>query len=120
MKIKLVLGALGLTALVGCVSTPTSSVSGNAANATAIEAHMQFLASDALAGRDTGSNEHEIASLYIATQLQALGLKPAGDNGSYLQRVPLRKARLVQDSAKFTLHTDGNNTELAWAKLMAV
>ena len=116
MKIKLVLGALGLTALVGCVSTPTSSVSGNAANATAIEAHMQFLASDALAGRDTGSNEHEIASLYIATQLQALGLKPAGDNGSYLQRVPLRKARLVQDSAKFTLHTDGNNTELAYPK----
>uniref|UniRef100_UPI0040483C26 M28 family metallopeptidase n=1 Tax=Rheinheimera sp. TaxID=1869214 RepID=UPI0040483C26 len=116
MKIKLVLGALGLTALVGCVSTPTSSVSGNAANATAIEAHMQFLASDALAGRDTGSNEHEIASLYIATQLQALGLKPAGDNGSYLQRVPLRKARLVQDSAKFTLYTDGNNTELAYPK----
>ena len=116
MKIKLVLGALGFTALVGCVSTPTSSVSGGAANATAIEAHMQFLASDALAGRDTGSNEHEIASLYIAAQLQALGLKPAGDNGSYLQRVPLRKARLAQDSAKFTLHTDGNNTELAYPK----
>ena len=116
MKIKLVLGALGLTALVGCVSTPTSSVSGAAANATAIEAHMQFLASDALAGRDTGSNEHEIASLYIAAQLQALGLKPAGDNGSYLQRVPLRKARLAQDSAKFTLHTDGRNTELAYPK----
>lgn len=118
MKTKLILAALSLSVVVSCAgtlpSTPVSSVSG--ASATAIEAHMQFLAADALAGRDTGSNEHEIASLYIATQLQALGLKPAGDNGSYLQRVPLRKARLAQDSAKFTLHVDGKNTQLSYPK----
>uniref|UniRef100_A0A486XUR0 Gll4423 protein n=1 Tax=Rheinheimera sp. BAL341 TaxID=1708203 RepID=A0A486XUR0_9GAMM len=115
MKLKRLLGALTLTTLAGCAANiPTSSTV--AANAAAIEAHMQFLAADALAGRDTGSNEHEIASLYIATQLQALGLKPAGDNGSYLQRVPLRKARLAQDSAKFTLHVDGVSTEMAYPK----
>ena len=117
MILKRLLTTAAITALVGCAgTTPTTSAPSVAANATAIEAHMQFLASDALAGRDTGSNEHEIASLYIATQLQALGLKPAGDNGSYLQRVPLRKARLAQDSAKFTLHVDGNSTALAYPK----
>ena len=117
MILKRLLTTAAITALVGCAgTTPTTSAPSVAANATAIEAHMQFLASDALAGRDTGSNEHEIASLYIATQLQALGLKPAGDNGSYLQRVPLRKARLAQDSAKFTLHVDGNSTALAFPK----
>ncbi|WP_166835931.1 M28 family metallopeptidase [Rheinheimera pleomorphica] len=117
MILKRLLTTAAITALVGCAgTTPTSPAPSVAANATAIAAHMQFLASDALAGRDTGSNEHEIASLYIATQLQALGLKPAGDNGSYLQRVPLRKARLAQDSAKFTLHVDGNSTALAYPK----
>lgn len=115
MRIKLMLAALAFA--VGCSgTTPTLPELPGAASATAIEAHMQFLAADALAGRDTGSNEHEIASLYIATQLQALGLQPAGDNGSYLQRVPLRKARLAQNSAKFILHVDGNNTALAYPK----
>ena len=116
MKIKFLVGAFALTTLAGCVVSPATKQVVLPASAAAIEAHMQFLASDALAGRDTGSNEHEIASLYIASQLQALGLKPAGDNGSYLQRVPLRKARLVQDSAKFTLHVDGNHTELGYPK----
>ncbi|MGP9802200.1 M28 family metallopeptidase [Rheinheimera sp. NSM] len=118
MKKNLIAGALAFTVIVGCAGTTASKpgTTVSAANAQAIEAHMQFLAADALAGRETGSNEHEIASLYIATQLQALGLKPAGDNGGYLQRVPLRKARLAQDSAKFTLHAAGKNTELSYPK----
>ncbi|MBU1311088.1 MAG: M28 family peptidase [Gammaproteobacteria bacterium] len=118
MKKNVFAGALAFSLVVGCASTTASKpgTTVSAANAQAIEAHMQFLAADALAGRDTGSNEHEIASLYIATQLQALGLQPAGDNGSYLQRVPLRKARLAQDSARFTLHVNGSSTDLAYPK----
>lgn len=118
MKLKLIATALTLSALTGCVGTAsqTSAVLAPAANAQAIEAHMQFLSADALAGRDTGSKEHEIAAIYIATQLQALGLKPAGENDSYYQRVPMRKARLAANSAKFTLHVDGKNTELSYPK----
>ncbi|MCD1600393.1 M28 family metallopeptidase [Rheinheimera aquimaris] len=118
MKIKLIVAALAFSAVTGCVSStaPKSAAVQPAASAKAIEAHMQFLASDELAGRETGSKEHEIASLYIATQLQALGLLPAGENGSYFQRVPLRKARLAQDSARFTLHVDGKDTELSYPK----
>ena len=118
MKTKLILAALSLSVVVSCAGTsPSATVSpASGASAGAIEAHMQFLAADALAGRETGSKEHEIASLYIATQLQALGLQPAGDNGSYLQQVPLRKARLAQESANFTLHVDGKNTQLSYPK----
>ncbi|WP_397472238.1 M28 family metallopeptidase [Rheinheimera sp.] len=118
MKFKLIVAALAFSAVTGCVSStaPKSAAVQPAASAKAIEAHMQFLASDELAGRETGSKEHEIASLYIATQLQALGLLPAGENGSYFQRVPLRKARLAQDSARFTLHVDGKDTELSYPK----
>jgi Zn-dependent M28 family amino/carboxypeptidase len=118
MKIKFIIAGLLIGAAAGCASTPTpvSSEMVNVASAQAIEAHMQFLAADALAGRETGSKEHEIAALYIATQLQALGLLPAGDNDSYFQRVPIRTARLAQDSARFMLHVDGKSTALSYPK----
>jgi Zn-dependent M28 family amino/carboxypeptidase len=118
MKFNHIASVLLCSALFGCATTPSSSdhKPSAGASAQAIEAHMQFLAADALAGRETGSKEHEIAALYIAAQLQALGLEPAGDNGSYFQRVPLRTARLSQDSARFTLHVDGNSTALSYPK----
>lgn len=55
----------------------------------ALKSHVMFLASDAMKGRDTGSPEYDIAAQYVAAQFYAQGLKPAGDNGSYLQHVPL-------------------------------
>ncbi|MAA93767.1 MAG: peptidase M28 [Rheinheimera sp.] len=73
------------------------------ARPAAIEAHLQFLASDELEGRDTGSRGHQIAANYIASQFQALGLAPAGDNNSYFQQVPLRSARVQQDSVKLSI-----------------
>ncbi|HSG51232.1 MAG TPA: PA domain-containing protein, partial [Rheinheimera sp.] len=118
MKYKFIVAAATISALSGCAGYQQDKASEikPAAQERAIEAHMQFLASDQLAGRETGSKEHDVASLYIATQLQALGLKPAAGNGSYFQQVPLRKARLVPDSAKFSLHVDGKTTELSFPK----
>src|SRR6202451_4543737 len=51
--------------------------------------HVRFLSHDLLEGRGTGQRGGDIASEYIATQFAEYGLKPAGDNGSYLQKVPL-------------------------------
>jgi hypothetical protein len=58
-------------------------------SADAYKSHVAFLADDLLQGRRTGSPGHEIAARYIAAQFMALGLKPGGDNGSYLQRFGL-------------------------------
>ena len=118
MKLSFVAAAMAIVAVTGCAGTAvqTGTPAKATANAKAIEAHMGFLAADVLAGRETGSKEHEIASAYIATQLQALGLAPAGDNGSYYQRVPMRKAYLDQKSARFVLHVDGKDTELSYPK----
>jgi Zn-dependent M28 family amino/carboxypeptidase len=52
-----------------------------------IAAHVRFLADDLLEGRGTGTRGGDIAASYIAAQFAQYGLKPAGDNGSYLQRV---------------------------------
>ena len=55
----------------------------------AMKAHVMFLASDAMKGREAGSAEYDIAAQYVAAQFYAAGLRPAGDEGGYLQRVPL-------------------------------
>jgi Zn-dependent M28 family amino/carboxypeptidase len=54
-----------------------------------IRGHVRFLSHDLLEGRGTGQRGGEIAAEYIATQFAQYGLKPVGDSGSYLQKVPL-------------------------------
>jgi Zn-dependent M28 family amino/carboxypeptidase len=52
-----------------------------------IRAHVKFLADDLLEGRGPGLRGSEIAAQYIATQFALYGLKPGGDNGTYLQQI---------------------------------
>ncbi len=59
----------------------------------AMKAHVVFLASDAMRGREAGSPEYDIAAQYVASQFYAAGLRPAGDDGGYLQKVPLTTFR---------------------------
>jgi Zn-dependent M28 family amino/carboxypeptidase len=54
-----------------------------------IRAHVRFLADDLLEGRGTGQRGGDIAAAYLATQFALYGLKPAGDNGTYMQKVPM-------------------------------
>jgi Zn-dependent M28 family amino/carboxypeptidase len=63
--------------------------SGPALNEDAIRARIKFLSSDLLEGRGTGARGGEIAANYIAAQMEALGLKGAGANGSFFQPVSL-------------------------------
>lgn len=61
-----------------------------AITAKRLEAHLEFIASDLLEGRDTPSRGLDLAAMYIASQLKLWGVKPAGDDGTYFQRVPIR------------------------------
>jgi hypothetical protein len=58
-----------------------------------IEAHVRYLASDELAGRFTGTENADRAARYIALVLERQGIEPAGDAGSFLQDVPMSRAR---------------------------
>jgi Zn-dependent M28 family amino/carboxypeptidase len=58
-------------------------------NPERIRGHVRFLSHDLLEGRGTGQRGGDIAAEYIATQFALYGLKPAGDNGAYLQKVPM-------------------------------
>lgn len=46
-------------------------------------------ADDSMGGRATGTVYHEKATAYIAAEAQRLGLRPAGDNGTYFQDLPM-------------------------------
>src|SRR5271155_5059493 len=54
-----------------------------------IRAHVRFLSHDLLKGRGTGQRGGDIAAEYIAPQFALYGLNPAGDNGTYMQKVPM-------------------------------
>jgi Zn-dependent M28 family amino/carboxypeptidase len=54
-----------------------------------IRADTKFLASDLLEGRGVGVRGGQLATEYLATQLELAGVKPAGENGTYFQAVPL-------------------------------
>ena len=57
-----------------------------------VRAHMEFLASDALNGRGSGTRDEWLAATYIAAQFRMWGLEPMGDEGGYVQRVELAGA----------------------------
>ena len=67
-----------------------------------IRAHTRFLALDLLEGRGPGKRGAELAAEYIATQFALSGVEPAGDNGTYFQRVPLMAVHTIEDKTKFS------------------
>ena len=72
------------------LSLPPAAVAAmNGISKENIETHVRFLSHDLLEGRGTGARGGDIAAQYIAAQFALYGLKPAGDNGTYLQKVPL-------------------------------
>ena len=68
----------------------------------AIASHIRFLADDLLAGRDPGTPGYDVAARYVASELQAIGLKPAGDSGTYFQKVPFVRGTSLSGSVEFT------------------
>jgi hypothetical protein len=54
-----------------------------------IRKHLQILGSDSFQGRRTGTPGGEMAARYIARQLESIGLKPMGEEGSFFQWIPM-------------------------------
>lgn len=80
-----------------------------------IRAHVKYLASDELEGRGVGTRGEKLATEYIASQLQSEGLKPAGDNGAYFQRVPL-VGSTTESSATLTISGKNGRVPLSFVK----
>ena len=82
--------------IAAAISAP--SVQAQSIDSLAIRAHTRFLADDALLGRGTGTEGERLAAAYIASQLERLGLRPAGSASSFLLPIPLRAAEVDPQS----------------------
>ncbi|MDH4459209.1 MAG: M28 family peptidase [Nevskia sp.] len=76
-------------------------------DAERIRSHVRFLSHDLLEGRGTGSRGGDIAAEYLATQFALAGLKPAGDDGSYLQKVRFAGSQTLDTSSLSFAPNDG-------------
>lgn len=90
----------------------------NAASPERFKGHMMLLADDLLAGRDTGSIGHDFASLYIASELQKMGVAPAGDNGSYYQVVPFKQSTIDMQSPSMVVSNGKESIEFEFMQNM--
>src|ERR1700693_1020819 len=77
-----------------------------------IRAHVKFLSSDLLEGRGMGQRGSDIAAEYIATQFALDGLKPAGDQGTYFQEVPMVSVSTLPDTTVSLVPKSGEPQQL--------
>ena len=81
-------------------------------DAQRIRAHVRFLSDDLLEGRGTGQRGGDIAARYIASQFEQLGLQPAGDDGTYLQKVDFSGVYTLHDTQVSLVSADGREMGL--------
>lgn len=59
-----------------------------------MKSHVHYLASDRMRGRNTPSPELDSCAAFIAREFASYGLKPVGDNSTYIQHFNVQRARL--------------------------
>jgi hypothetical protein len=75
-------------------------------------ARLAFLASDALQGRDTPSVGLEVAAQWLMSEHRRMGLKPAGEDGTFFQRWPYRQIRSDLDAAELRITGPASSLDL--------
>ncbi len=84
-------------------TAPAASASRKAAEgitAAQLKDYLTFVAADEMEGRDTPSRGLDITAKFIATLLARWGVKPAGDNGTYFQKIAMQRARVEAASTR--------------------
>ena len=107
--------AAGVCAAEGAAPFPAAVEQTAQANITraTLEAPIRYLASDALEGRGPGSRGDQLARLYLATELESLGLKPGGPNGQWQQ--PVEFVGLKSQFPKtWSFQGKSEHTDLTW------
>lgn len=73
------------------------------------------LSGDSMEGRDTGSEAYLRAADYVARRFRAAGLRPAGEEGTFFQKVPMHQVDLVPQGTSFgVVRKDGRRASLAF------
>ncbi|MDA3955066.1 MAG: M28 family peptidase, partial [Bacteroidales bacterium] len=73
--------------------------------------HLEYLSSDEVKGRDTGSEGFAVAADYVANEFKKNGLVPFGDENTFFQKVPLTKRSLIKSSISVQAVLNNNKVE---------
>jgi Zn-dependent M28 family amino/carboxypeptidase len=84
---------------------------GDVADGKAWWAHIEVLASDAMRGRLTGTDDYLHAAAYVVSQFKADGLEPAGVDGFY-QPVHFDVTRILAEQCSMSLVSAGQEIPL--------
>ena len=103
-----ILPALLLSATAPAALAPDETRLASAITADLLKAHVSFLASDALEGRDTPSRGLDAAAEYLASQFRRLGLKP-GAGQSYFQLARMESVRQPMEGFALELNWNGGS-----------
>ncbi|MDC1141762.1 M20/M25/M40 family metallo-hydrolase [Planctomycetota bacterium] len=79
-----------------------------------IKSDVYFLASDAMRGRETRRPEAAIAAEYVASRFKRAGLKPAGEEGGWLQTVKLQYRDWSEQPALSVTHNGGKPEKILY------
>lgn len=87
---------ISLVVLAGCADhrgprTAPGAAHGAVVSETSVRAHLEFLASDALNGRGSGTRDEQIAAEYVGAQFRRLGFEPGGADGSFVQNIDVER-----------------------------
>src|SRR5437763_9450714 len=85
--------------------TPAERKEVEGVTADQLKNYLYFVASDEMEGRDTPSRGLDTTAKFIAMNLTRWRFKPAGDNGTFFQRIALRRDQL--DGARSTAEING-------------
>lgn len=113
MKKNLLALVLALTFIFPSFATAQTATKANsparkaAENITAAQMkdYLYFIASDEMEGRDTPSRGLDLTAKFIAMQLSRWGFKPAGDNGTFFQKIALKREAV--DAANASVEING-------------
>jgi Zn-dependent M28 family amino/carboxypeptidase len=70
--------------------------------AAQMRGYLSFIASDEMEGRDTPSRGLDITAKFLATNLARWGFKPGGDDGSFMQKIALRRDGVDKEQSNAT------------------
>jgi hypothetical protein len=79
-----------------------------------LKADLFFLAGDGFRGRLTGTPENDLASAYIISRFERLGLEPVGPSHSYSHRFLLSTATLGDSSSSLSMRDRHSELRLAF------
>src|SRR5688500_8159926 len=90
--------------------TPAERNMAAAITADQMSDYLHFIASDAMGGRDTPSTGLDVTAEFLKMNLKRWGFKPAGDNGTFFQKIELTSESV--DPANNILQIDGKTFNL--------